>query len=116
MFCDGFTRGDPFFNSQFTFAVPFQGQVFQQDGEFSDDFIDWRLREFGAPDIPFIIRIWIVFLVSIIAAMIVSRMTSAPDEDRTVKLGDIAFATSTLFNTLAAITVAVLIGLYVWLW
>jgi iron complex outermembrane recepter protein len=44
LFCDGFTRGDPFFNSQFTFAVPFQGQIFQQDGEFQDDFIDWRLR------------------------------------------------------------------------
>ena len=44
LFCEGFTRGDPFFNSQFTFAVPFQGQIFQQDGEFQDDFIDWRLR------------------------------------------------------------------------
>ena len=44
LFCDGFTRGDPFFNSQFTFAVPFGGQIFQQDGEFQDDFIGWRLR------------------------------------------------------------------------
>jgi iron complex outermembrane receptor protein len=44
LFCDGFTRGDPFFNSQFTFAVPFAGQIFQQDGEFQDDFVDWRLR------------------------------------------------------------------------
>ncbi len=44
LFCDGFTRGDPFFNSQFTFAVPFQGQIFQQDGSFKDDFLDWRLR------------------------------------------------------------------------
>lgn len=44
LFCDGFTRGDPFFNSQFTFAVPFTGQIFQQDGEFQDDFVDWRFR------------------------------------------------------------------------
>jgi len=44
LFCDGFTRGDPFNNSQFTFAVPFGGQIFQQDGEFDDDFVDWRLR------------------------------------------------------------------------
>jgi len=52
LFCEGFTNGDPFFNSQFTFAVPFAGQIFQQDGEFSDDFIDWRFRaEFDAtPD------------------------------------------------------------------
>jgi iron complex outermembrane receptor protein len=44
LFCEGFTNGEPFFNNQFTFAVPFQGQIFQQDGEFQDDFIDWRLR------------------------------------------------------------------------
>ncbi len=72
--------------------------------------------KFGMPDVPFIIRIWGVFVLSIIAAMVVSRMTAAPDEERTVKLGDIAFATSTLFNTLAAITIAIFIGLYVILW
>jgi len=44
LFCEGFTRGEPFNNSQFTFAVPFGGQIFQQDGEFRDSFIDWRLR------------------------------------------------------------------------
>lgn len=44
LFCEGFTNGDPFFNNQFTFAVPFTGQIFQQDGEFDDDFVDWRLR------------------------------------------------------------------------
>jgi len=44
LFCEGFTNGAPFFNNQFTFAVPFQGQIFQQDGAFQDDFIDWRLR------------------------------------------------------------------------
>ncbi|MEO0419096.1 MAG: TonB-dependent receptor [Pseudomonadota bacterium] len=44
LFCEGFTRGEPFNNSQFTFAVPFTGQIFQQDGEFQDDFVDWRFR------------------------------------------------------------------------
>ncbi len=39
-----------------------------------------------------------------------------PDDERTVKLSDIGFATSTLFNTLSEITVAMLIGLHVWLW
>ncbi|WP_299192281.1 sodium/sugar symporter [uncultured Erythrobacter sp.] len=72
--------------------------------------------KFGAPDLEFIIRIWIVFVVSLIAAVVVSRFTPAPEEEQTVKLRDIAFATSTLFNTLAALTVAILIGLYVWLW
>ena len=65
---------------------------------------------------PFIIRIWGVFILSLVAAVIVSRMTQAPDEERTVKLGDIAFATSTLFNSLATLTIAIFIGLYVILW
>ena len=72
--------------------------------------------KFGAPDLEFIIRIWIVFVVSLIAAAVVSRMTRAPDEDRIVNLKDVAFATSTLFNTMAALTIAIFVGLYVWLW
>ena len=72
--------------------------------------------KFGMPDVPFIIRIWGVFMLSIVAAAVVSRMTTPPEEQQTVKLGDIAFATSMLFNTLAMLTVAILIGLYVVLW
>ncbi|MDN3647229.1 TonB-dependent receptor [Pontixanthobacter aestiaquae] len=37
--CDGFAN-----TSQFTYAVPFRDQIFLQDGEIKDDFIDWRLR------------------------------------------------------------------------
>jgi iron complex outermembrane receptor protein len=37
LFCDPNT-------GQFLFGVPFQGQIFQQDADFQDDFIDWRLR------------------------------------------------------------------------
>ncbi len=44
LFCEGFTNGDPFFNNQFTYAVPFQGQIFQQKGAIADNFVDWRLR------------------------------------------------------------------------
>lgn len=72
--------------------------------------------KFAASDLEFIIRIWIVFVVSLVAAVVVSRFTAAPDEDGVVELKDIAFVTSTLFNTLAALTVALLLGLYVWLW
>ena len=69
-----------------------------------------------APDVPFIIRIWIVFVLSLVVAAIVSRITSPPDDEQTVKLGDIGFATSALFNTLSALVIAILIGLYVILW
>ena len=74
------------------------------------------LLKFGAPDLEFIIRIWIVFVVSLVAAAIVSRLTSAPSEEQIVKVKDIAFATTALFNTLAMLTLAILIGLYAWLW
>ncbi len=68
------------------------------------------------PDLPFVVRIWIVFVVGIIAAALVSRMTGAPDRERTVDLGDIAFGTTALFNGLAMLTVAILAGLYIVLW
>lgn len=42
--CNGFTNGDPFFNDQFTYAVPFQGQIFRQTGQMQDKFVDWRVR------------------------------------------------------------------------
>ena len=37
--CDGFAA-----TTQFTFAVPFQGQIFRQDGRLNDSFVDWRVR------------------------------------------------------------------------
>lgn len=72
--------------------------------------------KFAAPDVPFIIRIWIVFVIALVAAALVSRVTGRPEEERTVRMGDIAFATSPLFNTLSIAVIAILAGLYVWLW
>ncbi|WP_379551456.1 sodium/sugar symporter [Qipengyuania sp. DGS5-3] len=68
------------------------------------------------PELPFVVRIWIVFLVVLVAAAIVSRLTSAPEEERSVNLGDIGFATSALFNTLSIVVIAILVGLYAVLW
>ncbi|WP_432199993.1 sodium/sugar symporter [Erythrobacter sp. W53] len=68
------------------------------------------------PELPFVVRIWIVFLVGLVAAAIVSRLTSAPEEERSVNLGDIGFATSALFNTLSIVVIAILVGLYAVLW
>ena len=49
--CQGFTNGAPFFNNQFTYSVPFQGQIFRQSGSIKTDFVDWRLRgEFDITD------------------------------------------------------------------
>lgn len=37
--CDGFVP-----HNQFTYAVPFTGQIFRQTGEMQDNFVDWRVR------------------------------------------------------------------------
>lgn len=37
--CNGFAA-----TTQFTFAVPFPGQIFQQLGDYEDGFVDWRVR------------------------------------------------------------------------
>ncbi|NCP20088.1 MAG: sodium/solute symporter [Erythrobacter sp.] len=68
------------------------------------------------PDLPFVVRIWIVFIAGLVAAALVSRITGKPDEEYPVRLGDIAFATSALFNTLAVLVIGILVALYIWLW
>ena len=37
--CNGFAA-----TTQFTYAVPFQGQIFRQAGKLNDSFVDWRAR------------------------------------------------------------------------
>lgn len=70
----------------------------------------------GAPDVPFIIRIWLVFMACLLAAIIISRVTPKPSADRPVALVDISFGTRTTFNILAIAVIAVLLGLYIFLW
>ena len=72
--------------------------------------------KFGAPDVPFIIRIWIVFLSCIVIAFLASRLTPAPAEDQPVALNDIAFGTRRIFNVLAVAVVVILAGLYILFW
>ncbi|MEL7197759.1 MAG: hypothetical protein AAGL10_05515 [Pseudomonadota bacterium] len=60
------------------------------------------------PDLPFLVRIWIVFPVGLVADLAVPRITSAPSESRIVDLRDVAFGTTILFNTPATITLAIL--------
>ena len=68
------------------------------------------------PDLPFVIRIWGVFMVALLAAIVVSRATEDGSEDQAVQLGDLSFATNSLFNSLASMTILVLVGLYAFLW
>ncbi|MEM8935517.1 MAG: sodium/sugar symporter [Pseudomonadota bacterium] len=72
--------------------------------------------KFGAPDIPFIIRIWVVFLSCMVAGVGVSLMTSASPANQPVKLNDISFSTSREFNVITALIVIILAAIYVYYW
>jgi SSS family solute:Na+ symporter len=71
----------------------------------------------GMPDIPFIIRVWIVFMGCLAVAVGLSIWDKSDDGPRgALELGDISFATQPLFNRLSFVVVAMLIGLYAFLW
>lgn len=72
--------------------------------------------KFGAPDVPFIIRIWIVFVSCMAGAIVVSRITPASPANIPVALNDISFDTRALFNVLAIAVVLLLAGAYIFLW
>ncbi len=74
------------------------------------------LLKFGAPEIPFIIRIWFVFMACLAAAIGASRLMPAPSAEKPVDLQDIAFGTRAIFNVLAIVVLVMLVGLYVLLW
>jgi SSS family solute:Na+ symporter len=68
------------------------------------------------PDLPFVVRIWIVFLAGLIAAAAVSRVTSKSMSERAVDLSNITFTTSSSFNVISTITIMTLVLIYVILW
>ena len=71
----------------------------------------------GMADIPFIIRIWIVFMLCLVAAVVFSRFkTDEIEASHQLNLKEIAFSTSGLFNIMSAIVIAILVGLYAVLW
>ena len=72
--------------------------------------------KFGLSDMPFIIRIWIVFLGCLLLGILVSLVTGRPKPDQPVALRDIRFATHAGFNLAALLIVATLVGIYVVFW
>ncbi|MEL6366303.1 MAG: hypothetical protein AAFR11_15830 [Pseudomonadota bacterium] len=83
-------------------------------GRFSDALIvDSGL---AAWTMPFVVRIWVVFLICLAAGLAVSRLAPPPPADRPVRLADISFRTTPTFNVLAAVVVALLVLVYVAWW
>jgi SSS family solute:Na+ symporter len=72
--------------------------------------------KFGAPDMPFVLRIWIVFLLIVALGVIVSKITAEPRPEQPVALGDIEFSTHSSFNTSAILVGIILVVIYAVYW
>lgn len=74
------------------------------------------LADFTVVTMPFVVRIWFIFLICVLIGVIVSLLTSPPQEDQPVDLSDISFETTMTFKVTAAIAIVILIGLYAMFW
>lgn len=72
--------------------------------------------KFGLPDMPFVLRIWIVFVAIMGLGIVVSLLTPEPQPDQPVELGDLNFKTQTIFNVATVAVVLILIGIYAVYW
>jgi SSS family solute:Na+ symporter len=70
----------------------------------------------GLPDVPFVLRIWVVFLLCVLFGVLVSALTGKPREGQAVDLSDIGFTTSFGFNIAGVLIAAILIAIYVGFW
>jgi solute:Na+ symporter, SSS family len=68
------------------------------------------------PEMPFVLRIWIVFLTIMVFGVVASLVSQAPEPDQPVALSDINFSTRPVFNIAALIVTAILVALYVAYW
>jgi len=72
--------------------------------------------KFAFPDFSFVNRIWVVFLLCMVTAMIASAASAAPARERLLPIGDVNFRTSSSFNLWTAIVAIILVVLYVVFW
>jgi solute:Na+ symporter, SSS family len=74
------------------------------------------LFDFSVVNMPFVLRIWIVFLSIMILGIVVSLFTAEPKPEQPVALGDIEFHTRPGFNIAAVAVVVILVAIYVVYW
>lgn len=70
----------------------------------------------AALDLPFVVRIWIVFLLCVGIGVLVSLLTGKPAVNRPVELSGIRFATEPVFNLAGLVIIAILVAIYVRFW
>ncbi len=74
------------------------------------------LADFSVTDMPFVVRIWFIFLICLLVGVVASLVSTPPRPEQPVDLSDINFDTTTGFKVSAAFIIAILIGLYALLW
>ncbi|MGB1069261.1 MAG: sodium transporter, partial [Henriciella sp.] len=74
------------------------------------------LADFSVTDMPFVVRIWFIFLICLLVGVVASLLTTPPRPEQPVDLSDINFDTTTGFKVSAAFIIAILVGLYALLW
>ena len=70
----------------------------------------------GMPDLPFMDRVGVVFLISALAAIVISLIRPAPAGVSTVKLDGVSFKTGPIFNVAGVGVILILIALYKTFW
>ena len=68
------------------------------------------------PDLPFMDRVGVVFLISALAAIVISLIRPAPAGVSTVKLDGVSFKTGPIFNVAGVGVILILIALYKTFW
>ena len=68
------------------------------------------------PDMPFVLRIWLVFLANIVLGVLVAKLTREPEAGQPVLLSDIVFGTTQGFNVAAIAVTLILVLIYAAFW
>ena len=68
------------------------------------------------PDLPFVLRIWLVFLINVALGVVVALLTREPEDGQPVLLSDIQFGTTQGFNVSAIAVSLILVLIYAAYW
>lgn len=68
------------------------------------------------PELSFVNRIWVIFILCMVLALVVSMITAAPRAEQLLKKGDVSFATKSSFNILSVLIAIILVALYWYYW
>jgi len=72
--------------------------------------------KFAFPDFSFVNRIWVVFLLCMVLALVASAVTHMPNNERLLPLSDVKLKTRTSFNVWSVVIIIILILLYAIFW